>query len=383
MFGMLISYCLFIGLLNFKPSEPYLSSFLVCDRISEEESCNDSNLENSCLTQDHCFWSESGCSVLTCINVSRSECGDENYYYCDFNNKLSVCEYSECYKHFSDNTVNTEIYPYSAYAYLPALFALGMIAELHSYRMAILLGVSARIATRFLLLFGSSLPSMQLMQVTYSVGTAAEDSKYIPDNYTLEYLMFGYDFIVFTAYVYCVIPVDLYQVYTSYIKVSSLVAIVLSNMLADILVSYAGTANHPFDLTTLFTISAIFVCLGVAFGLYILVEVPRDNAAPVESTGEPLLPSYSRDRVTPSDSSGADGGRDDAAYSECIPVEMLLRKDQECSQMQQQRQHLIVTQMHQLINILQQDSLLTVLLMWWIFGGAVYNVSGHLCKCIS
>ena len=61
--------------------------------------------------------------------------------------------------------VNNDIYVWSTYAYLPFLLFLGPYAELFSYRTAILVGISGRVVTRFLLLYGSSVSDMQLMQV--------------------------------------------------------------------------------------------------------------------------------------------------------------------------------------------------------------------------
>lgn len=56
------------------------------------------------------------------------------------------------------------------------------LAELISYRVAILAGTFGRVATRFLLLYGSTLSQMQIMQVMYSMGTAAEDGEFIEEE---------------------------------------------------------------------------------------------------------------------------------------------------------------------------------------------------------
>ena len=49
------------------------------------------------------------------------------------------------------------------------IIASGAYAEFCSYRTAILIGVCGRVITRFILLFGNTLPEMQLMQVTYAM----------------------------------------------------------------------------------------------------------------------------------------------------------------------------------------------------------------------
>ena len=54
------------------------------------------------------------------------------------------------------------------------LLPAGLLAECWSYRGVILVGVLCRQATRVLLLWGSGLRAMQLMQVTYAAATSAE-----------------------------------------------------------------------------------------------------------------------------------------------------------------------------------------------------------------
>jgi hypothetical protein len=70
------------------------------------------------------------------------------------------------YVAFFEPKVNNDIYVWSTYAYLPFLLFLGPYAELFSYRTAILVGISGRVVTRFLLLYGNTVSDMQVMQVT-------------------------------------------------------------------------------------------------------------------------------------------------------------------------------------------------------------------------
>jgi hypothetical protein len=95
--------------------------------------------------------------------VSHDDCGNSDFSYCE--KSSDTCKDAKCYKNFSEDEVNDEIYPWSTYAYLPFLLLLGPWAELFSYRIAILVGISGRPVTRFLLLYGRSMRSMQLMQV--------------------------------------------------------------------------------------------------------------------------------------------------------------------------------------------------------------------------
>lgn len=242
--------CLFIFALSFKPSEPYLTEFLVCNKDTQEDYCSFNN-ENDCNASAPCVWSASACTVLPCEQVDYSSCGNDDYDYCYQDH--GSCSESRCYKHFSADQVNNEIYPWASYAYLPFLLGLGPLAEVFSYRGAILYGILGRVATRVLLLYGRSLLSMQLMQVAYALGTAAED--------------------VFFAYVYYVVSAEQYQSATSHLKASALLACVLSGALGDALV-FLGLS-----LYTLTWISAVSVFIGFLIGLVALAKPSAPGAA--------------------------------------------------------------------------------------------------------
>ena len=192
--------CAFIALLAFKPSEPYLSDYLICDKDTAEQECSGAGGASSCSNKDQCYWSEGSCRLTACSDVSQGDCGDgpdNAFSYCETDG--DVCRVAECYKHFSADQVNNDIYPVSTYAYLPLLLLLGTGAELVSYRAAVLVGAFGRVLTRFLLLYTDSVPAMQTMQVCYSAGTAAED--------------------VFAAFVFKAVPFHQYQLATSLTKV--------------------------------------------------------------------------------------------------------------------------------------------------------------------
>jgi len=83
------------------------------------------------------------------------------------------------------------------------------------------------------------------MQVTYAFGTAAED--------------------LFSAYIYTVVPLEMYQSTTSYVKTSALLSCILSGVLGDILVTQFDTS-----LYTLTVISAVFVIAGAFLGFFVI-----------------------------------------------------------------------------------------------------------------
>lgn len=285
-----LGLCAFIAFLSFKPSEPYLSQYLICNLKTAKEACSAYNSnEAGCISASlsfdtredgygdgSCSWSISGgnasstsssCSPMPCslyplqaTTAGSIRCADVNY--CSVNKKTNTCLPATCYKTFSENEVNNYIYPWSTYAYLPALLFLCPLAELVSYRLAILVGIAGRVITRFLLLYGESLAAMQLMQVSYSIGTAAED--------------------IFYAYVFYAVPTDMFQTAMSTCRTSALISCLIASILGDLLVTQADT-----PLTVLQIISCVFVCFGAALG-FVVIQPSSKTRQFIEIGGIPI-----------------------------------------------------------------------------------------------
>eukprot|EP01032_Pedospumella_encystans_P009197 gene9197-10851_t len=247
--AIIFGLCAFLGFLSFKPSEPYLSQYLVCELNTQEDYCDGFAKPASCEANIPCTWSmESNyCTPTTCSTVSSSDCGNSDYDYCAKHSHSSgdTCEETKCYKNFTEDEVNDEIYPWSTYAYLPFLLVLGPAAELFSYRAAILVGICGRLVTRFLLLYGKSIADMQWMQVSYAFGTAAED--------------------VLSAYVFYTLNPAYYQLGTSYIKATSLATNMAAGIVGDLLV-----VEGDVSLRILMWISAVSVCIGFIVGVMVI-----------------------------------------------------------------------------------------------------------------
>lgn len=245
---LIIGLCTFIACISFKPSEPYLSEYLICNYDTQVDTCSEyAAASSSCSSSNGCTTNDNSmCTAVPCNTLNSTICNsDSAYYYCSYDTNTNLCSSSYCYKNFPESVVNNDIYPWSTYAYLPFLLVFGPFAELVSYRIAILVGIMGRVVTRFLLLYGKTLVDMQLMQVAYSMGTAAED--------------------VFTAYIYYILPSTAYQDATSYIKTSALMSCLLSGILGDILVTQFNTS-----LRVLMIISAAFVCGGAVIGFFVI-----------------------------------------------------------------------------------------------------------------
>ena len=109
---IIVGLCLFIALLSFKPSEPYLSEFLICGLDTQAEFCSKQG-KNDCNSSEGCGLlasSNNVCSFVDCKNPNISRCGDETYFYCVKDG--DICNNAKCYKNFAENQVNNEIYPW-------------------------------------------------------------------------------------------------------------------------------------------------------------------------------------------------------------------------------------------------------------------------------
>jgi hypothetical protein len=241
---ILVGLCIFIAFISFKPSEPYLSQYLVCNELTQAEECAAYTVQTDCNAEVACGWNagSSSCLAVACEDVNLSDCGDEDFAYCEKSG--AQCKSDHCYKNFTEDEVNNEIYPFSTYAYLVFLVFLGPFAEIYSYRIAIIIGLMGRIGTRFLLLFGRSVGAMQAMQVTYAMGTAVQD--------------------IFSAYIFYVLSPASFQDATSYLRATGFAAHMISGIFADLLVIEGGVS-----LSVLFVISAVSVCIGELSSLYV------------------------------------------------------------------------------------------------------------------
>src|SRR5438105_211776 len=85
---LIAGLCVFVACLNFKPSDPYLSQYLMCDLDTQKDQCSDHSNVETCNKQPPCLWLEtsSTCSVVPCADVPHSDCGNDDYSYCEVSN---------------------------------------------------------------------------------------------------------------------------------------------------------------------------------------------------------------------------------------------------------------------------------------------------------
>ena len=120
-------------------------------------------------------------------------------------------------KHFNETQVNSEIYPFWPYSYLVAALFVFLLTDLLRYKPVILVEAFSYLATRILLIWGTSVLSMQWMQIAYGVATASEVGYY--------------------SYIYPAVPSAQYKRVTSYLRAVRLVGQSLSSVVAQIVTS--------------------------------------------------------------------------------------------------------------------------------------------------
>ena len=164
---------------------------------------------------------------------------------------------------FTSDQINNEIYPWSSYSYLPLLVLGGLLAEIASFRSVILLGASARIGTRVLLLYGTTVRQQQLMQVLYSFGSAAE--------------------VLFFAFAYVITPSSRYGKVTAAVQGTYWAVHVLGAGTGDILLHLGGMS-----LQSLVVLSSAGIGLSVLWGALLL---PSEAPLPQATSGDSHLQS--------------------------------------------------------------------------------------------
>lgn len=165
-------------------------------------------------------------------------------------------------KQFNFDDVNDEIYPWWPYSYLVAVFVLFLFTDVLRYKPIVVVEVLSQIVTRVLLIWGTTLLEMKLMQVTYGIATAAE--------------------IAYYSYIYVLVSPVHFRKVTGYIEASRLFGAALAGYAAQALVS-TGTL----DLLQLQYISFASVCVGCVFALALPnVWYPSFRAILVPAKGE-------------------------------------------------------------------------------------------------
>ena len=121
-------------------------------------------------------------------------------------------------KNFTDEQLENAVYPVWTYSYLVALFVVFFVTDYLRYKPVIIIEALAYLGTRILLIWGTSVLSMQLMQVTYGIATGAE--------------------VAYYSYIYAAVAPKHFQKVTSYTRAAILVGRMASGVSGQLLVSF-------------------------------------------------------------------------------------------------------------------------------------------------
>lgn len=157
---------------------------------------------------------------------------------------------------FTDEQLENEIYPVWTYSFLVALFVVFFVTDFLRYKPVIIIEALAYLATRILLIWGTSVVSMQVMQVSYGIATGAEAAYY--------------------SYIYASVASEYYQKVTSYTRAAILVGRMASGVFGQLLVSLSPAEDTEDMYLTLNYISLGSVLVSLVLSL-VLPRVPTKD----------------------------------------------------------------------------------------------------------
>ena len=147
-------------------------------------------------------------------------------------------------KNFTEDEVNSQIYPVWTYSYLVALIPVFLLTDLLRYKPVILFEAGAYIVTWIILLFGRKVLDMQFMQFTYGLATATE--------------------VAYYSYIYAVVETERYQKVTSYTRSAVLSGRFVSAVLSQVLVS-----TNAISYKGLTWMSLVGVCIAALIAAFL------------------------------------------------------------------------------------------------------------------
>ncbi|XP_078039069.1 thiamine transporter 2 [Augochlora pura] len=142
-----------------------------------------------------------------------------------------VTDYFTDWKNFTDVQVNQEIFPVSTYSYFATLIVVFLITDFVQYKLVIILcGLSGAI-TYILLIFGSDLLTMKIVEFFYGLFFSTE--------------------VAYYTYIYAKVDKEHYQEVTSHTKAASLFGRCMSGIIAQLTVSFDMLNYHELNYLTL------------------------------------------------------------------------------------------------------------------------------------
>lgn len=167
-----------------------------------------------------------------------------------------LTQFLEEEKNLTSGQLNTTVWPFYTYGSFVSLLLVGLAVETMGYKPVILFGLLCRESTRLLLLFGSSLPLMSLMQMTYASASAVN--------------------AIYFAYAYCVMDPRFFQQATACMHASFHIGNIFGSVLGQVLYDHTPVKHN---LDVLFYLSWGFTSLGVLC-FFILLPRQRNPSPP-------------------------------------------------------------------------------------------------------
>ncbi|KAL3076140.1 hypothetical protein niasHS_013687 [Heterodera schachtii] len=124
---------------------------------------------------------------------------------------------SEEFKNFTNAQVNSEIYTYWTYSNLFAMVPIIVVTDFLRYKPILVLEAVSLLACWLLLVYGTTLRQMQLMQICFGISTAAS--------------------VAYNTYLYAIVDKRHYKKVTSYFRTASMVGKFLAYCSGQILIT--------------------------------------------------------------------------------------------------------------------------------------------------
>ncbi|KAJ4982446.1 hypothetical protein NE237_033283 [Protea cynaroides] len=144
-------------------------------------------------------------------------------------------------KHFSDSQVAIDIFPFGVYAQLIFTLLMAPTCFYLSHKVVIVLGAFGILITYLIIWCGQSLLAMQMSQISYGFGMAAR--------------------LVFSSYIFLLVPEEEYQRMTSLTTTASLLSFMLASELSQLLV----LVKFSYSIFLGLTLTSLGICCITAF----------------------------------------------------------------------------------------------------------------------
>lgn len=167
--------------------------------------------------------------------------------------------------------MDNEIYPWWTYSYLTWLVPVFLLTDYFRYKPTLVVVGIAYIVTWALLLWAQGVPAMQLMQVTYGLGTAGEISYY--------------------SYLYAIVPKDYFAKVASFNRAASLAGKFAAYLSAQLTTSFDALNYFQLNIFSFVSVSIAFVVsIILPRAQYSELFNPRSEEDSEKSGGENKVP---------------------------------------------------------------------------------------------